>query len=108
MNTSFEEESVQIHPDGRTLYFSSNGHPGFGGLDIYVSRKDSTGQWGEALNLGWPINTGADENSLLVSADGQLAYFASDRKGGLGDLDLYSSNSTRRHGPIRSPTSVGV
>jgi len=89
VNTSFQEESVQIHPDGRTLYFSSNGHPGFGGLDIYVSRKEEDGSWGQALNLGYPINSGADENSLLVSANGQLAYFASDRPGGMGDLDLY-------------------
>ena len=90
VNTAYQEESVQIHPDGRTLYFSSNGHPGFGGLDIYVSRKEPDGSWGKALNLGYPINTGADENSLLVSADGEVAYFASDRAGGLGDLDLYS------------------
>jgi outer membrane protein OmpA-like peptidoglycan-associated protein len=55
-----------------------------------VSRKEEDGSWGKALNLGYPINTGADENSLLVSADGEVAYFASDREGGLGDLDLYS------------------
>ncbi len=90
INTPFQEESVQIHPDGRTLYFSSNGHPGMGGLDIYVSRKEKDGSWGQALNLGYPINTGADENSLLVSAAGDVAYFASDRPGGFGDLDLYS------------------
>ena len=90
INTPFNEESVQIHPDGRTLYFSSDGHPGMGGLDIYMSRKDSLGNWGPALNLGYPINTGADENSLLVNASGEVAYFASDRPGGQGDLDLYS------------------
>lgn len=90
VNTPFQEESVQIHPDGRTLYFSSNGHPGMGGLDIFVSRKEADGRWGQALNLGYPINTPGDENSLLVSADGLLAYFASDRPGGFGDLDLYS------------------
>jgi outer membrane protein OmpA-like peptidoglycan-associated protein len=89
INTPFQEESVQIHPDGRTLYFSSNGHAGFGGLDLYVSRKQKDGTWGPALNLGHPINTGADENSLLVNASGDVAYFASDRPGGYGDLDMY-------------------
>lgn len=89
VNTSFEEESVMIHPDGETLYFSSNGHPGFGGLDIFMSKKQADGSWGEPRNLGYPINTGGDENSLLVSADGVMAYFASDRKGGFGDLDMY-------------------
>lgn len=89
VNTSGKEESVQIHPDGKTLYFSSDGHPGMGGLDIYVSRMQEDGTWGQALNLGYPINTGGDENSVLVSATGDLAYFASDREGGMGDLDLY-------------------
>lgn len=90
INTLFQEESVQIHPDGRTLYFSSDGFPGMGGLDIYVSRLDDEGNWSKPMNLGYPINTSADENSVLVGADGKLAFFASDRKGGYGDLDLYS------------------
>lgn len=89
INTPFEEESVMIHPDGETLYFSSNGHPGMGGLDIFVSKKQEDGTWGKPQNLGYPINTGKDENSLLVDAGGELAYFASDRAGGFGDLDLY-------------------
>ena len=89
VNTPGREESVFIHPDGKTLYFSSDGHPGMGGLDIYVSRLQDNGEWGEPTNLGYPINTSQEENSLLVSASGKLAYFASDREGGLGGLDLY-------------------
>lgn len=89
VNTAFEEESVMIHPDCKTLYFSSNGHPGMGGLDIYYSKKQEDGTWGEPVNLGYPINTGGNENSLLVSPDGEIAYFASDRIGGFGGLDLY-------------------
>lgn len=89
INTPFQEESVQIHPDGRTLYFSSDGHPGMGGLDIFVSRKQPDGSWGTPRNLGYPINTSGDENSVVVGANGKLAYMASDRPGGQGDLDLY-------------------
>tara|TARA_Y100000589_G_scaffold110243_1_gene104786 strand:- start:40576 stop:42540 length:1965 start_codon:yes stop_codon:yes gene_type:complete len=90
INTPGREESVFIHPDGKTLYFSSDGHPGMGGLDIYMSRKDENGEWSEPVNLGYPINTHNDENSILVHPNGQLAYFASDREGGFGELDLYS------------------
>lgn len=89
INTREKEESVCIHPDGRTLYFSSNGHVGMGGLDIYVSRLNDKGEWSEPANLGYPINTHKDENSLLVSPNGRIAYFASDREGGFGNLDLY-------------------
>lgn len=89
VNTRFEEESVLIHPDGQTLYFSSNGHPGMGGLDIFLSRLQADGTWGEPANLGYPINTSGAENSLLVSAKGEVAIFASDRDGGYGGLDLY-------------------
>ncbi|MEY3398862.1 MAG: hypothetical protein RL220_1456, partial [Bacteroidota bacterium] len=90
VNTPYEEESVMIHPDGSTLFFSSNGHTGMGGLDIFMSRLQPDGTWGKPVNLGYPINTHKDENSLLVSADGELAFFASDRDGGQGGLDIYS------------------
>jgi outer membrane protein OmpA-like peptidoglycan-associated protein len=83
------EESVHIHPDGRTLYFASRGHIGMGGSDLYVSRLDENGNWSEPENLGYPINTRYDENSLMVNATGDIAFFASDRDGGYGGLDIY-------------------
>ena len=100
INTKGVEESVFIHPDGKTLYFSSNGHPGMGGLDIFMSRKDEKGEWGTPVNLGYPINTFNDENSLLVSANGTIAYFASDREGGYGSLDLYQFELPENLKPI--------
>ncbi len=90
INTPFREESVFIHPDGQTLYFGSNGHPGMGGMDLFVSRIDENGNWGTPVNLGYPINTSGNENGLVVSSDGELAYFSSDREGGQGGLDIYS------------------
>jgi outer membrane protein OmpA-like peptidoglycan-associated protein len=89
INTPFAEESVCIHPDGRTLYFASRGHAGMGGSDIFMSQMDNQGNWSRPKNLGYPINTRFDENSLIVSAEGNLAFFASDRAGGYGDLDIY-------------------
>ena len=89
INTPFAEESVCIHPDGKTLYFASRGHVGMGGSDLFVSKMDANGNWGKPQNLGYPINTKYDENSLLVSPIGDIAFFASDRTGGYGDLDIY-------------------
>ena len=108
INTPMREESVCIHPDGRTLYFSSNGHPGFGGLDLFMSRMDDNGNWSRPVNLGYPINTQFDENSLLVSADGEIAFFASDRKGGFGDLDLYYFELPEHLRPTRTIYMDGV
>ena len=89
INTDKDEQSVFIHPDNQTLYFSSVGHVGMGGSDIFMSRRNADGSWGDPVNLGYPINSSKDDNSLLVAPSGRLAYFASDREGGFGGLDLY-------------------
>jgi outer membrane protein OmpA-like peptidoglycan-associated protein len=89
INTGGREMSPFIHPDGRTLYFASDGHMGMGGLDIFMSRRDDEGNWSEPMNLGYPINSHADEFSLVVDAAGLHAYYASDKEGGYGDLDIY-------------------
>lgn len=101
INTPGNEESVFIHPDGKTLYFSSDGHLGMGGLDIFMSKMDDEGNWGAPINLGYPINTHKNENSLLVGADGEIAYFASDREEGYGELDLYSFKLPEQFAPTR-------
>ncbi len=90
VNTIYAEEAPFLHPDGQTLYFVSNGHPGMGGSDFYLSRKQADGSWGEAINLGHPINTAGKEFSIIVSFDGETGYFSSDKEGGKGTLDIYS------------------
>jgi outer membrane protein OmpA-like peptidoglycan-associated protein len=104
INTPFEEESPFLHPDGKTLYFSSNGHAGLGGLDIFVSRKSGEGLWGAPVNLGYPLNTNRNENSLLVEPGGEKAIFATNRSTLNGDLDLWQFTLPQDS----RPTSVGV
>ena len=79
INTAGDDASPFIHPDNQTLYFMSKGHPGFGLDDIFYSRRQEDGSWGEPINIGYPINTANQEGSFIVSADGKTAYFATDR-----------------------------
>ena len=89
VNTSGDESSPFIHADNRSLYFASNGRVGVGGEDLYFARKKLDGSWGEARNMGYPINTIDHDGSIFVDAGGQTAYLASDRKDSRGKLDLY-------------------
>jgi outer membrane protein OmpA-like peptidoglycan-associated protein/tetratricopeptide (TPR) repeat protein len=88
INTDEDEAAPFIHPDGRTLYFASNGHIGMGGYDCYYSTLADTG-WMQPVNLGYPINTSADEINLLINAMGTTAYYSSDKDGGYGGVDIY-------------------
>ena len=89
INTKFQEGSVYIHPDAKTMYFSSQGHNTLGGYDIFVSYVDDLGHWGEPINLGYPINTPYDDLFYSATASGRYAYIASNRAGGKGGLDIY-------------------
>jgi outer membrane protein OmpA-like peptidoglycan-associated protein len=87
INTKADEESVFIHPDGKTLYFSSKGHRTIGGYDVYKSTFENN-EWSEPQSLGEPINTVGDDLFFVLTADGQTGYYASSRDA--KEKDLYS------------------
>ncbi len=89
INTKGDDQTPFIHADNQSLYFSSNGRAGFGGSDIYVSRKKIDGNWTTPINLGYPINTYDNEGSIAVASNGATAYIASDRADSRGELDIY-------------------
>lgn len=90
INTPGDESCPFIHADNQTLYFTSNGHIGYGGDDLYLVHKGPKGSWSIAENLGYPINTIEKEGTMIVTADGKTAYFASERNDTRGGLDLYT------------------
>ncbi len=91
INTAGDEMSPFIHFDGLTLYFSSNGRPSMGGLDLYMSRMIDDTTWTEVENLGYPINTQTDEMGLIINGSGDRAYYSSEINPGKG-RDLYYFN----------------
>lgn len=102
INSFGEESSPFIHPDNQTLYFTSDGLQGYGGSDLFFVRRNAKGEWGIPENLGYPINTTENEGSLVVSADGQTAYYASDRSDSYGGLDIYSFSMPKSIQPIKT------
>ncbi|MBE7441597.1 MAG: PD40 domain-containing protein [Flavobacteriales bacterium] len=89
INTPEDEISVFIHPDGKTLFFSSKGHLSMGGYDIFSSRLQMDGTWSTPENLGYPINTVDDDVHFVLSTDGKIAYYSTVREDGLGERDIY-------------------
>jgi len=90
VNTAGEESCPFMHADNQTLYFTSNGHLGYGGDDLFLVKKGPKGSWSKPINLGYPINTIENEGSLVVAADGKTAFYASDRSDSHGGLDIYT------------------
>lgn len=93
INTKFEEEAPFMSEDGKTLFFASNGHPGYGGFDIYKTTFEN-GKWTTPINMGQPINSSANDLFYVGSTDGTIGYMSSSRKGGQGDMDIYKINYT--------------
>lgn len=89
INTKGDDQTPFIHADNRTLYFASNGWPGYGGTDLFVAFKKLDGKWSKPTNLGYPINTFDNEGSIAIASNGWEGYIASDRIDSRGELDIY-------------------
>jgi outer membrane protein OmpA-like peptidoglycan-associated protein len=103
INTEYDEESPYIHPDGKTLYFSSIGHKTIGGFDIFKSILDNDLNWSSPVNMGYPINTVDDDLFFTPSVDGKTAYFSSIRKQGKGNYDIYKISL-----PLNDETNLSI
>ena len=102
INTKKDDAYAFIHADNQTMYFASDGLPGYGGTDLFVMNKTSPTTWSTPRNLGYPINTIENEGSFFVTADGITAYYASDRADSRGGLDLYKFELREDIRPVKT------
>lgn len=91
VNTPYNEDGVFIHPDGTTIYFSSQGHNSMGGYDIFETNYED-GLWSKPTNMGRPINSADDDIYFVLTADGKNAYLSSAKPQGMGMQDIYNIN----------------
>jgi len=89
INTSRSDRAPFIHPDGVSLFFSSEGHETMGGFDIFQTTMDENGVWSTPENIGYPINTTQDDVFYVTSVDGKRSYYSSEREDGTGGKDIY-------------------
>jgi hypothetical protein len=90
VNTPSDEDFPNISPDGKVLYFSSNGHTSMGGYDIFHTEWNvDSSKWTKVKNMGYPINTTLDDNNFRISQSGRYGYISQVRNGGMGDYDIY-------------------
>ena len=108
VNTTGNETTPYIATDNSTLFFASDSRPGFGGTDIFVSRRKGMGKWGLAENLGYPINTAHEEKSQFVSLNGRTLFFASDREGPPGNYDIFQVQLPAIVGPTPMSYLQGI
>ena len=107
INSSFSENSISVSPDGKTAFFSSDRPGGIGGIDIYMSVKDSKGNWGVSKNLGSVINTEFDDDGPFIDYDGKTLYFSSKGRKGMGGYDIFRSVFDEATGEWSEPINLG-
>jgi outer membrane protein OmpA-like peptidoglycan-associated protein len=107
INSSFEEKSVSISSDEKTLYFSSNRPGGYGGLDIYKATKDSKGEWANVKNLGPKVNTEFDDDGPFSDYDGVTLYFSSKGRKGMGGYDVFKTTFDPNTNEWSEPVNLG-
>jgi len=111
VNSAINSESLEtagtISPDGNTLFFASNRPGGFGGLDIYMTRKLPDGSWAKAQNLGKRVNTKHNEDDPLPSPDGKGIYFCSRGHANLGGYDLFYAKWNSDRNTFSRPRNLG-
>lgn len=97
INTPYDEDCPFIHPDGKTLYFSSKGHNTMGGFDIFISKYDVEKKaWGKPENFGYPISTAHDDLHFVISTNAKRIYFSTIKEGGFGNKDIYYANISKQ------------
>ncbi len=106
INTKFWESHATISPTGEELFFTSNRKEGYGEMDIYLSRKSTGGDWGEAINLGPAVNTELNEDNPFLSENGKVLYFASQGHYSLGGYDIFKSEQMA-DGTWAKPINLG-
>jgi hypothetical protein len=105
INTKFYESHASISSDGKKLYFTSNRDGGQGNLDIYVSEKDASGDWGPAVNLGAAINTPFNEDTPFITQNDSVLYFSSEGHSSMGGYDIFKSQKIGT--TWKTPTNIG-
>jgi Tol biopolymer transport system component len=105
INTKYYESHASISADGKKLYFTSNRTGGQGNLDIYISEKDATGDWGPAVNLGATINTPYNEDTPFITSNDSLLYFSSEGHNSMGGYDIFRSQFI--DAVWKAPTNLG-
>lgn len=104
VNSKNWEPAASLSSDAKTLFFSSNRPGGFGGTDIYMSKKNEKGEFGPAVLLGAEVNTPYDENSPFIHADGKTLYFSSNGHKSIGGFDIFATTIDVKTGEITSRT----